>query len=207
MTLLHRICLVLCVAVLAAVSPGATAAQGDGVQARLANPAVLRGEFAQEKQLKGFRNPLKSNGEFLLLRDRGVLWNTKAPFASSTRLTRKKLLATLPDGSTQVLLDADTSPGMAAVNALMLAMMAGDLKALGKRFVIAETLHKDRSWSLQLTPREAGLKRAFQRITLQGDRYVRSVEISEAGGDTTRIRFSALKETPPATSSEVRLLD
>ena len=46
----------------------AVAQEGDGVRARLAKPAVLRGEFAQEKRLHGFRNPLKSSGDFLLLR-------------------------------------------------------------------------------------------------------------------------------------------
>ena len=86
------------------------AGEGDGVRARLAKPVVLRGEFVQEKQLHGFRNPLKSSGDFLLLRDRGIAWNTRAPFASSTRLTRKKLLATMPDGSTHVLIDASTRP-------------------------------------------------------------------------------------------------
>ena len=93
------------------LSFAAMAKEGDGVRARLAKPALLRGEFAQEKQLHGFRNPLKSSGDFLLLRDRGIAWNTRAPFASSTRLTRRKLLATMPDGSTRVLINASASPG------------------------------------------------------------------------------------------------
>ena len=35
----------------------AHAKDGDGVRARLAKPAVLRGQFEQQKQLQGFRNP------------------------------------------------------------------------------------------------------------------------------------------------------
>ena len=194
----------LCTALFAA---GAMAKDGDGVRARLAKPAVLRGAFEQEKQLQGFRNPLKSSGDFLLLRERGIAWNTRAPFASSTRLTRKKLLATLPDGSTQVLIDAASSPGMAAVNALLMALVAGDLDALSTRFVLKETLRADGGWSLALQPRDTALKQVFSAIVLDGDRYVRSVQISEPGGDRTKIRFANLREAPPATRQEAAQLD
>lgn len=185
----------------------AMAKEGDGVRARLAKPAVLRGEFAQEKQLHGFRNPLRSSGDFLLVRDRGIAWNTRAPFASTTRLTRRKLLATMPDGSTRVLIDASSSPGMAAVNSLLMALVAGDLDALATRFALKETLRGDGGWSLALQPRDAALKQAFTSIVLEGDRYVRSVEIVEPGGDCTRIRFAALREAPPATRAEAAQLD
>jgi hypothetical protein len=49
------------------------------VAARLASPAVLRGSFEQEKRLAGFRNPLLSKGDFLMAKDRGVVWATRAP--------------------------------------------------------------------------------------------------------------------------------
>ena len=183
------------------------AGEAAGVRARLAKPVLLRGEFVQEKQLHGFRNPLKSSGDFLLLRERGIAWNTRVPFASSTRLTRRKLLATLPDGSTQVLIDAGASPGMAAVNSLLMALVAGDLDALSTRFAMNETLRADGGWSLALTPRDAALKQVFTGIVLDGDRYVRGVEIVEPGGDRTRIRFAALRESPPATRAEAAQLD
>ena len=184
----------------------AQAADGDGVRAQLAKPAVLRGQFEQQKQLQGFRNPLTSSGDFLLLRDRGIAWNTRLPFASSTRLTRRKVLATMPDGSTQVLVDA-SSPAMAAVNALLMALVAGDLDALATRFTLKEALRADGGWSLTLQPRDAALKQAFSRIVLDGDRYVRGVEIVEPAGDRTRIRFSGLREAPPATRQEAAQLD
>ena len=183
------------------------AGEAAGVRARLAKPVLLRGEFVQEKQLHGFRNPLKSSGDFLLLRERGIAWNTRAPFASSTRLTRSKLLATMPDGSSRVLIDASSSPGMAAVNALLMALVAGDLDALAARFTLKETLRGDAGWSLALQPRDATLKQAFSSIVLDGDRYVRAVEIVEPGGDRTKIRFAALRESPPATRAEAAQLD
>jgi hypothetical protein len=189
------------------VSP-ATVGEGEGVRARLARPVVLRGRFEQSKQLEGFRQPLVSRGDFLLLRDRGIAWDTREPFASTTLLTRDRLLTRLPDGSQRVLLDAAESPGMAAVNALLLALVAGDLPALAERFVLEETLAADGGWQLLLTPEEAGLRQAFARITLVGDRFVRQVVIEEAGGDVTTLRFVALADEPSApTPDEVARFD
>ena len=113
----------------------------------------------------------------------------------------------MPDGSSRVLIDASSSPGMAAVNALLMALVAGDLDALAARFTLKETLRGDAGWSLALQPRDATLKQAFSSIVLDGDRYVRGVEIVEPGGDRTRIRFAALRESPPATRAEAAQLD
>lgn len=167
-----------------------------GVRARLAQPAVLRGQFEQRKQLKGFRNPLLSRGNFLLLRERGVAWDTLEPFVSSALLTRDRLLTRLPDGSTRVVLDASASPGMATANSLLMALVAGDVDALAPQFEIEEALAGDGSWTMALRPREAGLQRVFQRITLRGDRHVREVDIEETGGDRTTLRFIALSDQP-----------
>lgn len=181
---------------------------GKGVRALLAQPEALRGKFEQRKQLKGFRNPLLSRGDFLLLRDRGVAWDTVEPFASSTLLTRERLLTRLPDGRTRVVLDAAASPGMAAVNSLLMALVAGDLDTLAPQFSAEETLVADGRWILELRPREAGLKRVFGRIVLRGDRHVREVEIEEAGGDRTALRFLELSDRPATpTAAEAARFD
>ena len=189
-------------------SPAPAGQGGDGVRARLAQPEVLRGRFEQRKQLRGFRNALRSHGDFLLLRERGIAWDTTEPFASSTLLTRERLLTRLPDGSTRVVLDAAASPGMAAVNSLLMALVAGDLDVLAPQFEIVETLESGDRWTLQLQPRDAALKRVFARIVLRGDCHVRDVEIEETGGDHTWLQFLELTDTPATpTAAEVARFD
>jgi len=185
----------------------AATAGAEGVRARLARPAVLRGHFEQEKQLQGFRNPLRSRGDFLLLRERGVAWDTTAPFASSTVLGRDRLVSTLPDGSRRVLIDASASPALAAVNSLLLALVAGDVEALAPQFAMSETLRADGGWTLRLQPRDAALQRVFAGIELDGDTYVREVRIAETGGDRSTIRFLDLAETPAASADEAARFD
>ena len=181
----------------------ATAGQGSGhgVRSKLAQPAVLRGKFEQRKQLKGFRNPLLSRGDFLLVRDRGVAWDTTEPFASTALLTRDRLLTRLPDGSTRVVIDASASAGMAAANSLLMALVSGDIQALGAQFDAEESLASDGRWTLRLQPREAGLQRVFRRITLRGDQHVREVDIEETGGDRTTLTFMDLSVLPAAPTA------
>jgi hypothetical protein len=185
----------------------APAGEGEGARARLAQPEVLRGHFVQEKQLEGFRNPLRSRGGFLLLRGRGVAWDTVEPFATSTVLTHARLLTTMPDGSSRLLLDAEASPGMATVNALLMALVAGDLDTLAPQFTLTETPADDGAWTLELRPRDADLQRVFARIELRGDRHVREVRIEETAGDRTTIVFQDLVEAPEPTASELARFD
>lgn len=183
---------------------GAVASEGNlaQVQRRIAQVAVLRGEFVQEKRLKGFRNPLKSQGRFLVARERGVLWSTLKPFPSEVVLTRDRILSRHADGRSRVEVDARQQPALRSVNAMMFALMSGDVQALATRFDVQPTLLPEGGWRLMLTPRPGAMAQAFRQVTLVGDRYVRGVDIEEAGGDHTRLRFSGMVETPARLSDD-----
>ena len=52
--------------------PPARAADGLAVvQQRVAQVEVLRGQFEQEKRITGFKNPLRSQGRFVVARQKG----------------------------------------------------------------------------------------------------------------------------------------
>lgn len=183
----------------------------DGLEAireRLAQPALLRGEFTQEKQLAGFRNPLRSSGRFVLARERGIVWDTLQPFASSMVVTADRIRSRLPDGSARVEVDAAQQPALGAVNATLFALFAGELAVLSERFDIEPAVVDAERWTLGLTPKAGGLAEVFVRIDLEGDAHVRKVRIEERSGDTTLIAFDALSATPVALSDdEARAFD
>jgi len=178
-----------------AASPAA-AVPGAGIRARLVDTPVLRGKFEQEKHLQGFRNPLLSKGDFLLARDRGVVWNTRSPFPSAVVLTKQRLLSRAADGSTRDLGGRGASPAVATANTLLMALLGGNVEMLGKQFDLSETLVADGSWTLVLVPKPGPLQKIFRRIELQGDRHVRSVRLEEVAGDRTDIRFLELRDAP-----------
>lgn len=191
-------------ALLACVAPWARADDAGlaMVGQRVAQVAVLRGEFSQDKQVQGFKNPLRSQGRFLLARDRGVVWSTLKPFPSEVVLTRDRILSRQRDGSTRIEMDAKQQPALRSVNAMMFALMSGDVKALSSRFDAKAQALPGNGWTLVLTPRPGPMAKAFTSITLEGDRYVRRVAIAEGSGDVTRLQFTGLTETPAQLSAD-----
>lgn len=171
------------------------------IQQRLQAGAVVRGRFDQDKQLAGFAKPLKSNGDYLLLRGKGVLWRTLAPFASQLAVTRDAIRA----DSFQ--LDAAKEPGVRVVTSLLLGLLDGNLAALEAQFQIQASLQGDKLWRASLTPKAAALAKLFSRIELEGDRQVRRIQLFEAQGDSTLIRFDEqLRDPAPATPEELKRL-
>lgn len=160
------------------------------VRERLADAPVLRGRFEQRKTLKGFKNPLVSRGDFLVAKERGVVWHTREPFESSLVVTRERLLSRQADGRVDTKVEARDEPGLRAVNEMLFALMAADLQTLAARFRIEGELQGAAGWRLVLTPREAALAQWLARVELEGERFVRSVKLAEAQGDASVIRFS-----------------
>ncbi|WP_295363436.1 outer membrane lipoprotein carrier protein LolA [Arenimonas sp.] len=199
---MSRFLVLLLVLALGAPAVLASAGTSDGVAARLDQPAVLRGRFEQDNQLQGFRHPLRSRGEFLLVRGRGLAWDTREPFASGTVIGARGIVASTPEGGERVLARADDP-----AQALLMALVGADLEALARSFDTHETLLDDGRWRLRLLPREPGLRNVFASVELAGDRHVREVRIEETGGDTTELRFTALETSPPPTDAELARLD
>ncbi len=177
------------------------------VQQRVARPALLRADFVQEKQVAGFRNPLRSQGQFVLAQERGVIWRTLKPFPSDVVLTRDRILSRQADGSVQVEVDGRQQPAMRAINAMMFALMSGDVQAMSASFEVRAELLPDNGWRLHLTPRSPMLAKAFASLQLEGDKYVRKVEIEEANHDRTRLTFDNFRLAPPLDADEEHSLD
>ncbi|KRA51329.1 outer membrane lipoprotein carrier protein LolA [Pseudoxanthomonas sp. Root65] len=171
------------------------------VREQVAQVPLLRGDFTQEKQVAGFKNPLRSNGRFVLARDKGVVWTTTAPFPSELVITRDRILSRQRDGSRRVEVDGKQQPGLRSVNAMMFALMSGDMKALTSTFEVKGEPAAT-GWAMTLVPRSRQLAQAFTSVRLSGDRYVRQVELREANGDLTRLRFSGMSETPALSRDE-----
>ena len=192
---------VLAVVVGGFVAPAIAADPLAEVREQVAQVPLLRGDFSQEKQVAGFRNPLRSNGRFLLARDKGVVWTTTAPFPSELVITRDRILSRQRDGSRRVEVDGKQQPGLRSVNAMMFALMSGDMKALTSTFDVKGEPAAT-GWAMTLVPRSRQLAQAFTSVRLSGDRYVREVELREANGDLTRLRFSGMSETPALSRDE-----
>ena len=172
------------------------------VRQRLTGEPVVRGAFEQRKTVKGFRNPLVSGGDFVVSRQRGVLWRTLEPFASTLVVTRDRVLARGADGSVARRLSASEEPAVRAISETLFGVMAADLAALDQRFQIEGELAGREGWKLQLQPRDAALARWVQRVELEGDRFLRAVRLHEGSGDQTQIRMARHTTAAPLSAEE-----
>ncbi len=172
------------------------------VGARLLRPPVLRGEFEQSKQVAGFKKPLLSRGDFVVARERGVVWRTLAPFAGVLKLTPNEIVAT-QGGGEAFRLSAQKEPSVRVINGLMFSLLNGDMAALDPQFKIeGEAGAGSKPWSLRLTPRQPAFAKLMTRIELSGDQYVRAITLVEANGDQTTIRFRGQNAEPPTLSAD-----
>lgn len=171
---------------------------------RLAAEPVVRGNFEQRKTVKGFRNPLVSSGEFVVARQRGVVWRTLAPFPSSLVITRDRVLARQADGTVARRLSAAEEPAVRGISETLFGVMAADLAVLTQRFDISGDSGRE-GWRLVLQPRDTGLARWVQRIELEGERFLLAVRMQEASGDLTNIRLMR-HSTGTALAAEEELL-
>jgi len=180
--------------------PRAGAAQVEEIRALLAKPKILCGRFDQTKQLAGLKKPLRSNGRFCVVADKGVLWRNLQPFASTVRLTRDEVIQMQGDRVT-MRLNAKQEPAVRLMNGVLFSLLAGDLGQLEKLFAVEGNVDKG-SWSATLKARDPGLAKAIGAISLDGGAYVTSIAIEEVSGDRTRIVFSAIQTGDGAMSND-----
>lgn len=166
---------------------------------QLSGPAVVRGDFIQEKHLRALPQPLTSHGQFALSRDHGLLWLLQQPIRQDYRITAQGIARRSENGWQAV----DPQGGSARQNQLLLAVLSGDTQALQRDFQL-ELSGEATAWRLQLTPRSALLKQIFADINIQGGETVTQIELHEAQGDRTLIRLLDSRIDDSLTAREQR---
>ncbi|WAE62622.1 outer membrane lipoprotein carrier protein LolA [Stutzerimonas sp. R40042] len=191
----------LAAAVLLMVTTIATAQPFDLPQLaeQLSGPAVVRGDFIQEKHLRALPQPLTSQGRFVLARDHGLLWLLQQPIRQDYRITPQGIARRGEQGWQAV----DPQGGSARQNQLFLAVLSGDTQALQRDFDLQLKGDPD-AWRLQLTPRGALLKQIFADIEIQGGETVTRIELHETQGDRTLIRLLDSQTDLALTAREQR---
>ncbi len=166
---------------------------------QLSGPAVVRGDFIQEKHLRALPQPLTSQGRFVLARDHGLLWLLQQPIRQDYRITPQGIARRGEQGWQAV----DPQGGSARQNQLFLAVLSGDTQALQRDFDLQLNGDPD-AWRLQLTPRGALFKQIFADIEIQGGETVTRIELHETQGDRTLIRLLDSQTDVTLTAREQR---
>jgi len=185
------------------ISPFVSAVTLDELQQRFTEQPVVRAHFEQTRTIKDMPQPLRSNGEMLIARDSGLLWDQKAPFPMTLLLDDSRMVQTI-NGQPPQTITADTNPQMFQFNHLLRALFQADRKVLEENFRIDFKDLGNGRWSLVLTPTTTPLDKIFASMDLGGATYLESIVLNDKQGDRTNIALSRHQLTPASLTDAER---
>jgi outer membrane lipoprotein-sorting protein len=198
--LIHKKLSVLCCAFFFIFTASSKAVTLLDIQQKLTTHKLLRGQFIQTKTMKMFNQPLLSTGHFLLNHEQGLLWAQVEPFPVSLVLVKDKLSQQFAGQPAEVILAKD-NPMVFYFSHLFLSLFKGDVAALSEQFSI-KVSENEHSWQLLLTPKTAPLNKIFANISIEGDKFIEQLQLTELNGDISLIEFNEQQTTPAQLSDE-----
>ena len=192
-------------AVLALVSPGH--ADVAAVWPTLAPGSILYGRFTQEQYLKGLTAPLKTEGDFVVSPELGIIWRSEKPVPSVTVITAAGIRR-IVDGNEVQRLPSAKIPAFAHLYELLDRAVVGDWSAMRQDFAV-ECTGDSRAWRVILTPlRSTGsLAARLTSVILTGAARIDTVDINRANGDSVHVAFlNQIVSSTPLTDPDAHLL-
>jgi hypothetical protein len=173
------------------------------IAAQIEQYPVLRAEFVQNKQMAAMKRPLVTTGQLTFSRQHGVLWQIEQPYRVSYVLGEQRIVEISADGVRRERGMRDV-PGLAQVGRVFRALLGADTAALQAYFDI--TVEGDvGQWDIRFKPRQAQLAQFLTGMRLTGGRFVDSIKIDEANGDSTQIRFRQSQGVAAPSAVELQL--
>lgn len=189
--------------VLLLLSPFVSAVTLDELQQRFTEQPVVRAHFDQTRTIKNLPQPLSSQGEMLIARDTGLLWDQKTPFPMLLMLDDKRMVQVINHQPAQVI-TAENNPQMFQFNHLLRALFQADRKVLEQNFRIDFQDKGQGRWTLRLTPTTTPLDKIFATIDLAGQTWLESIQLNDKQGDRTDIALSQHQLTPATLTHDER---
>jgi len=165
---------------------------------RLAEPAVIRAQFVQERLMSDMAKPTISRGRIAVSRRDGLLWRIESPVRVALAFTPDAIIETGPDGVRR--LRAQGRNVETQIGRVMRGILGADAEALRAGFDATASGSPER-WSIRLAPRPREMARVLREIRLAGGRHLEMIEVEETTGNQTTIRmrqFSAAAALDPA---------
>ena len=156
----------------------------------LQKPANVQGAFTQQRYLKSLAKPMTTNGQFVLIPKRGLLWHMQKPFENRLRVRADGIMQW--NGKSWVAANPSKMNGQSQQIRLFLDLLGGNTKGLEKQFDL-QLSGSQQKWTLRLNPKTALMKQIFNHIEISGDSVVRRIELNEKQGDRTVMQFNQVQ--------------
>ena len=177
------------------ISPFVSALTRDDLQQRFTEQPEIRAHFDQTRTIKDLPQPLRSQGQMLIARDQGLLWDQTSPFPMQLLLDDKRMVQVI-NGQPPQIITAENNPQMFQFNHLLRALFQADRKVLEQNFRVEFADKGEGRWTLRLTPTTTPLDKIFNTIDLAGKTYLESIQLNDKQGDRTDIALTQHQLTP-----------
>ncbi|EHJ4141329.1 LolA family protein [Escherichia fergusonii] len=185
------------------ISPFVNALTLDDLQQRFTEQPVIRAHFDQTRTIKDLPQPLRSQGQMLIARDQGLLWDQTSPFPMQLLLDDKRMVQVI-NGQPPQIITAENNPQMFQFNHLLRALFQADRKVLEQNFRVEFADKGEGRWTLRLTPTTTPLDKIFNTIDLTGQTYLESIQLNDKQGDRTDIALTQHQLTPAQLTDDER---
>lgn len=185
------------------ISPFVSALTRDDLQQRFTEQPVIRAHFDQTRTIKDLPQPLRSQGQMLIARDQGLLWDQTSPFPMQLLLDDKRMVQVI-NGQPPQIITAENNPQMFQFNYLLRALFQADRKVLEQNFRVEFADKGEGRWTLRLTPTTTPLDKIFNTIDLAGQTYLESIQLNDKQGDRTDIALTQHQLTPAQLTDDER---
>ena len=185
------------------ISPFVSALTRDDLQQRFTEQPVIRAHFDQTRTIKDLPQPLRSQGQMLIARDQGLLWDQTSPFPMQLLLDDKRMVQVI-NGQPPQIITAENNPQMFQFNHLLRALFQADRKVLEQNFRVEFADKGEGRWTLRLTPTTTPLDKIFNTIDLAGQTYLESIQLNDKQGDRTDIALTQHQLTPAQLTDDER---
>jgi len=188
--------------VLLCLPSGGAGLAADAAPQAIVEGQMLHGRFVQERHLAGFSKPLRSEGRFVLVPGRGLIWASEKPFDSTVVITPAGILQ-LVGGKEAMRLPASRLPVVARLYDILSWAMSGNAAALQRDFTVERGADAG-GWHLMLRPAHSGDPGLgqLQSIALGGRTLVEEVAIRKEAGDEDRLAFAEQRVEPVRLTAE-----
>jgi outer membrane lipoprotein-sorting protein len=185
------------------ISPWVSALTLDSLQQRFTEQPVVRAHFDQIRTIKDLPQPLRSQGQMLIARDQGLLWDQTSPFPMRLLLDDKRMVQSI-NGQPPQIITAENNPQMFQFNHLLRALFQADRQVLEANFRVEFADKGEGQWTLRLTPITTPLNKIFTSIDLAGKTYLEHIQLNDKQGDRTDITLSQHQLTPARLTDDER---
>ncbi|MBC1116990.1 outer membrane lipoprotein carrier protein LolA [Escherichia coli] len=185
------------------ISPFVSALTLDDLQQHFTEQPVIRAHFDQTRTIKDLPQPLRSQGQMLIARDQGLLWDQTSPFPMQLLLDDKRMVQVI-NGQPPQIITAENNPQMFQFNYLLRALFQADRKVLEQNFRVEFADKGEGRWTLRLTPTTTPLDKIFNTIDLAGQTYLESIQLNDKQGDRTDIALTQHQLTPAQLTDDER---